>query len=367
MKDLKSDGDWPDPGGPEDRATRRAGWSKAALHCNLRDIAIFVAAHEERSFTAAAQRENATQSGVSQHMRNLEQFLGVQLFLRERDGVVPTPAAAVFYRHCLKLLHAHAVARAEMARFADGPSGVVHLGLPGWIAPRILSPTLRRLMAEAPNAAIRVTEGSDAALRQMVRGGEVDMAVVPASGQAPGLRCRPFLRTQEMLVTGTALPGLAPGDGVRLADLGSLKLVLPGPGDSRRHAIEDYCRSQGSEIERAIDLDSLAGGLDFVAGTEWMTILPALMLPSAGQGPAIHAYPVVAPPLPLDLMVIEPARRPLSDLGERVIALLAEEAARLAEPAALRSEGGLAAQPGTLAAAAAAARPGSRPALASGG
>ena len=33
--------------------------------CSLRDISIFVAAYEERSFTAAAERENATQSGVS--------------------------------------------------------------------------------------------------------------------------------------------------------------------------------------------------------------------------------------------------------------------------------------------------------------
>ncbi|HIC67388.1 MAG TPA: LysR family transcriptional regulator, partial [Paracoccus sp.] len=45
--------------------------------CSLRDISIFVAAYEERSFTAAAERENATQSGVSQHMRNLEYMLGV--------------------------------------------------------------------------------------------------------------------------------------------------------------------------------------------------------------------------------------------------------------------------------------------------
>jgi DNA-binding transcriptional LysR family regulator len=39
---------------------------------SLRDIRLFIAAYEERSFTAAATRENATQSGVSQHIRKLE-------------------------------------------------------------------------------------------------------------------------------------------------------------------------------------------------------------------------------------------------------------------------------------------------------
>lgn len=35
---------------------------------SLRGIRLFVAACEELSFTLAAQRENATQSGVSQHI-----------------------------------------------------------------------------------------------------------------------------------------------------------------------------------------------------------------------------------------------------------------------------------------------------------
>jgi LysR family transcriptional regulator, nitrogen assimilation regulatory protein len=38
---------------------------------SLRQIRLFVAAYEEGSFTAAAHRENATQSGVSQHIHQL--------------------------------------------------------------------------------------------------------------------------------------------------------------------------------------------------------------------------------------------------------------------------------------------------------
>ena len=55
---------------------------------SLRDIRIFVAAYEERSFTAAAIREHATQSGVSQHIRKLEEGFRVKLFSRDRKSVV---------------------------------------------------------------------------------------------------------------------------------------------------------------------------------------------------------------------------------------------------------------------------------------
>ena len=56
---------------------------------SLRDIRIFVAAYEERSFTAAAVREHATQSGVSQHIRKLEEGFRVKLFSREKGQVAP--------------------------------------------------------------------------------------------------------------------------------------------------------------------------------------------------------------------------------------------------------------------------------------
>ena len=62
----------------------------------MQNLRIFVAAYEEGSFTLAANRENATQSGVSQHIRNLEDRYGVQLFRREKGRVFPTPAADRF-------------------------------------------------------------------------------------------------------------------------------------------------------------------------------------------------------------------------------------------------------------------------------
>ena len=71
---------------------------------SLRDIRIFVAAYEERSFTAAAVREHATQSGVSQHIRKLEEGFRVKLFNREKGQVAPTPAADAYYSRCIQIL-----------------------------------------------------------------------------------------------------------------------------------------------------------------------------------------------------------------------------------------------------------------------
>lgn len=307
------------------------------MHCGLRDMSIFVAAYEERSFTAAAQRENATQSGVSQHMRNLEHILGVQLFLRERGGVTPTPAAASFYRNCLQVLSVHAKARSDIARFAKSDIGEIRIGLMPTITSRILAPALNAFIGQSPNVIVRITEGYSANLTQMVQAGELDYAVVPSGTTASGVRGRFFVRTPEVLVSrsGGALRPLEP---VRLRDLGPLKIVVPGATNIRRHTIESYCAANDVAIAQIVELDAMLGTLDFVAQTDWVSILPAVMMSTDGGPRALTVSPITGPDMHIDLMLIEPIRSPMTKPAARFAALLQDEARRVS---ALWGESGL--------------------------
>lgn len=299
------------------------------MQCSLRDMAIFVAAYEERSFTAAAQRENATQSGVSQHMRNLEHMLGVQLFLRERGGVTPTPAAGSFYRHCLNVLRAHAAAQQDIARFEKSETGDVRIGLTPTVTSRVLAPALDAFVRESPNVMVRITEGYSVGLTQMVQAGELDCAIVPSMTCAPGVRGRFFVRSVETLVSraDSALEHLAP---VRLRDLGPLRIVLPNPENARRQKIETYCALNDIEIAQIVELDAMLGTLDFVSRTDSVTILPGLMMARHGDHRSLTVNPVASPDLNVDLMMIEPIRRPLSAPADRFVEYLKVEAQRIA-------------------------------------
>lgn len=298
------------------------------MHCSLRDMSIFVAAYEERSFTAAAQRENATQSGVSQHMRNLEYMLGVQLFLRERGGVTPTPAAASLYRNCLQVLRLHANARSDVARFAKGETGEIRIGLMPTITSRILAPALNSFIEQSPNVNVRITEGYSASLTQMVQTGELNCAIVPAGTTSLGVRGQFFVRTPEVLVSRPG-SGLSPLKPVRLRDLGPLKLVMPGHTNIRRHTIESYCTANDVGIDQIVELDAMLGTLDFVGQTDWVSILPAIMMSEDGGRRALTVNPITGPDMHIDLMLIEPIRSPMSRAAERFTELLQDEAQRV--------------------------------------
>jgi LysR family transcriptional regulator, nitrogen assimilation regulatory protein len=282
-----------------------------AMSETLRDIRIFVAAYEERSFTVAAHREQATQSGVSQHIRKLEDRFGLALFLRRGGGIEPTPAGDYYYRQCLAVLRAQDEAGQGLKRFATGLEGEIAVGLMPTMTRAALAPALNAFLAAHPNVRVRIIEAYSAVLTQMVRGGELAFAIVPAFPAASGLACKGFAVTPEVLVRrpGAAARHLEP---VRLADLPPLDLVLPGPSNTRRQTLEAYVLTHGGRLGRTLEIDAMLGTLGLIAESEWAAILPGVMMASAFKTEDFCVNPIVGPPLFLELVAIQSAGRALA-------------------------------------------------------
>jgi LysR family transcriptional regulator, nitrogen assimilation regulatory protein len=303
---------------------------------SLKDIRLFVAVYEERSFTTAALREHATQSGVSQHIRKLEEALGVQLFSRDKGQVSPSPAGDSYYQHCISVLRAHANATSAAKLYAKGLAGSIVVGLMPTMTRCMLAPVLLEFAAAHPNTTVRIVEGYSAPLTQQVRAGELDFAIVPALTPRPGLKSRLFLHTPEVLVARAGPAGHGPPASkwlhqqpVSLASLGPLQLVLPSKSNTRRQLVETYCGANGIEIARLIEMDSMFGTLDLVARSDWMTILPGIMMAADDPAGQFRVAPFKDPPMMLDLVLIEPSRRPLSEFAQAFLQMLEAEAARL--------------------------------------
>ncbi|WP_415788983.1 LysR family transcriptional regulator [Bordetella tumulicola] len=90
-------------------------------------LRLFVAALEEGSLARAAARENIVPSAVSKRMSELEETLGVLLLERGVKGVQATVAGAALAIHARLLLQGMDRMRQEMAGFATGIRGHIHL------------------------------------------------------------------------------------------------------------------------------------------------------------------------------------------------------------------------------------------------
>ena len=92
-----------------------------------------------------------------------------------------------------------------------------------------------------------------------------------------GLHATRIVTNREMLVARAGRTGkhLEP---VRLADLGPLDIVLPGPLNTRRQNIETYIGANGVDVRTRLELDAMMGTLEFVSNSDWVTVLPAILM-----------------------------------------------------------------------------------------
>src|SRR4051794_14619874 len=214
----------------------------------LRQIRAVIAVCEEGSFTRAAEREAATQSGISQHIAALERSLGIKLFERSNAGVRPTPAGLRYYRRCIEAVGTLKAGAEEMRALAGRVTGNLRIGLMPTFTRAALAPTLSKYVRDYPDVTLKLVEGYSAVLTERVLAEELDFAVVPTFEGRVGLRSRLLARDHEMLVSGPAR-GLQPLKPVRLKDLVPLKIVAPGAPNIRRRNLDTYFQTNGIPIE----------------------------------------------------------------------------------------------------------------------
>lgn len=294
----------------------------------LRQVRAVIAACEEGSFTRAAERENATQSGISQHVAAVERTLGVKLFERSARGIVPTPAGLRYYKNCIEAVGRLEHANEEARSLAGLLSGDLRVGLMPTFTRAVLAPTLEDFVPRYPDVRLHVLEGYSGFLTDMVLADELDFAVVPAFEGRTGLRSRLLVRDREMLLSGRQR-GLMPLMPVQLADCAPLKIVVPGRQNVRRRNLETYFQTHGVEVATMLEMDAMIGTLEFVAGSDWVTVLPSLIcVNDIGKGDLV-INPIVKPALRAEFVVIQPARRTLSLPARRFLECFEAQLAKI--------------------------------------
>jgi LysR family transcriptional regulator, nitrogen assimilation regulatory protein len=288
----------------------------------LRQIRSFIAVCEEASFTAAAARERATQSGISQHIKKLEAKLGTALFERDRGDIRLTTAGKIYYAECVDVLKRLDAAQQRVA--ASRVLGSIRVGLMPTFTRSILSPALAQFLQQSPESEIHIVEAYSGVLTDMVLRDELDFAVVPSFEGAAGISHQLLARDRETLVSARQgkIRNIKP---VRLRNRGPLKIIVPGPQNTRRRNIETYCTANGVAVSQRLELDAMMGTLQFIAASDWVAILPFLMMVSDLDEGRYDIRALEDPALYADFILIQPARKAMTPAAALFAEMLKQE------------------------------------------
>jgi len=126
-------------------------------------------------FSNAAQKLNISQPAVSDHIKNLEETYGLQLFIRNKKSVELTQIGRKLFVLAEKMLETELAAQDLLTRASGLNEG--HLVIGADAAVHIL-PVLSKFRAKYPNVQISVSTGNSKSLIARLERLEIDFAVV---------------------------------------------------------------------------------------------------------------------------------------------------------------------------------------------
>lgn len=147
----------------------------------LRYLIALTAIGREGSFSKAAESLGYTQSAISQQIGRLERLVGQRLV--ERPGgprpVTLTVAGRILVGHTNAIVARLDSARADLAAFAEGESGVLRIGCYQSVGARLLPRILHEFRASWPQVKVELTEAEDdEELLHLIERGELDLTFV---------------------------------------------------------------------------------------------------------------------------------------------------------------------------------------------
>lgn len=233
---------------------------------DLESLHIFRTVAEEGGITRAAAKLHRVQSNVTTRVKQLEERLGTQLFLRHARKLTLSPEGRTLLAYADELLRlSH---EAQSAVKSGTPRGVFKVGTLESTAATRLPPVLSKYHLAYPDVQIELATGTSGALVARVLAFELEAAFVAEPFTTEGLDMLHVFDEELVLISPK---GAAP----------RTVIAFPG-GCSYRRRLEDWLGKEAVVASRVIEFASYHAIIACVAAGTGIAIVPRSVLKIVG-------------------------------------------------------------------------------------
>lgn len=214
----------------------------------LRVLNYFLAIAREENFTRAAQQLHVTQPTLSRQIADLEQELGVKLFIRSNHNIVLTEDGMILKRRAQEILSLADKTKRDFLQKEEGLSGTISIGSGEFRSTEYLAKIIAKFREKYPNVKYEIYSGNAQNIRDHIERGFLDIGLM---SEPIDIRKYNFVPMPIKEQWGAFVPSnsiLAGNQWIRPEDLAGMSLVT-ATGDFNQSRIGKWLGDYKEQVE----------------------------------------------------------------------------------------------------------------------
>ena len=248
---------------------------------NLQQLEYIIAVDTYRHFVTAAERTFVTQATLSMMIKKLEDELGVKIFDRSKQPVVPTDIGVKVIAQAKEVIHATKRLRDIIQEENTTPSGELKVGIIPTLAPSLLPLFLNDFLKKYPEVKLKISELTTDTIIQKLENQELDAGILATPLGNKSLHEVPLFY-EQFVVYASSGERVARKKMVVASDIDIDRLWLLEEGHCLRNQVLNLCELKELDKQENEQLDFEAGSVEtlkrMVETNHGITILPELTL-----------------------------------------------------------------------------------------
>lgn len=244
-----------------------------AFQIKFHQIRAFVEVAREGSIRGASRSLAISQPALTKAIKELEEGLSAQLFVRRRQGVALTDNGESFYQHASLILEELRAAQDELLQRQGEQAGQINIGLGASVARSLMPSVICRFHQQHPQVKVRIMEGQLLAMINELRQGELDFTI---NTYYPGPYDHEFSfeKLFEKPFAVFARAGHPAAQATSLVELMDHHWTMPTPRGSYFKQLQDRFNQAGLAPKVNIVCETFSSCISLVVKSDFLSILP---------------------------------------------------------------------------------------------
>lgn len=190
----------------------------------LRHIEVFHEIYRLGSMTRAARSLSVSQPSISKVLAHAEQQIGFQLFVREGNRLIPTPAAQRLYPHCADVFEGLEKTRRVASNLRESADGAIRLAFTPALGTTAIPDIVSRFQCAHPNVFFGLQTLHMDGIANSLDDGSIDIGVALAPPDSPDFEAK-VLATDELVFIAPTTMKLPKSKTIHWQELESRNLI----------------------------------------------------------------------------------------------------------------------------------------------